>query len=75
MGVTVTSVEGTLEINDGNTIEYANKATSIVTALGDNVTIQWDGTHYATYNYESISNPSGASAEAVADAIATLMNT
>jgi hypothetical protein len=75
MGVTVISVAGTLEINDGNTIEYANKETVIITASGNDVSIQWDETHFATYVYTAFSNPTGASASLVADAIATLVNT
>ena len=74
MAVTVTSVAGTLEISDGTTIQYANKDTVIITSSGDNVTIQWDEVHFATYPYTAFSNPSGASADAVADSIATLVN-
>lgn len=75
MGVVVTSVSGTIQIDDNNNIEYANKSTVVITAIGNNVTIQWDEIHSSTYLYTAFSNPSGGSAAAVAAAIATLVNT
>lgn len=75
MGVSITSVAGTLCINDNNNIEYANKATVVISTLNNFVTLQWDQVHYASYLYTDITTPSGVSASAVAASIATLVNT
>ena len=71
--VTVAANGQTLTVNDGNAITdvYMSKVT--VFSQGDNVVIQWDNVDKVDHPYTNFSSPSGASAQAVQQAIAALL--
>ena len=75
MPVSVSDNDGTILISDGNSVTYPKKQKVTVDAVGNNVVIQWDRSHYVSYPYTDFTAPSGASALIVAAAISVMLDT
>ena len=76
MSVAVTDAgSGYISINDGNFVTDVEKAKVSVIAFGSTVQIWWGDVNYISFPYTDFTAPSGASASAVAAAIAAFLNT
>ncbi len=75
MSVAVTNSTGYILASDGNSVNYIKKQLVTVAAVGNNVVINWYINHKIIYPYTDFTAPSGASATAVANAIAAFLNT
>lgn len=75
MSVSVVDSGSTVTISDGNSTINPYKDKITVSAQGSNVRIQWDARSYVQYPYTDFTAPTGASATAVADLIAAMLDT
>jgi hypothetical protein len=75
--ITVTDTNGTLTINDSNSVESPEKAKVVVLAFGTTVQIWWDETHYVSDSYlnYTIGGTIYGTAALAAAAIAAMLNT
>ena len=71
----VTNSGGTIRIVNGSDIVHAPKAKVDIQTSGNNVRIQWEEDYFIEDNYTNFTAPTGASAVAVADAIAVFLDT
>lgn len=75
MSVSVVDSGSTITISDGNSTINPYKDKITVYAQGTSVKIQWDARSYVSYPYTDFTAPTGASATAVADLIAAMLDT
>ncbi len=75
MPVSVSNSNATITISDGSSIIRVSKTKLIVTSEGNNVRLEWGrGGAYIEYPYTDFTAPTGASAEAVANAIEVFLD-
>lgn len=74
MSVAVTNSVSTIIIDDGNSQIAVSKELVSVRAQGNNVRVQWSPINFVEFPYTDFTAPTGASADAVADAIEAFLD-
>src|SRR3990167_7224598 len=74
MSISVTNSVSTIIIADGNSETAVSKELVSVRSHGDNVRVQWSPINFIEFPYTEFTAPTGASADAVADAIEVFLD-